>query len=74
MVDVLGTTFWAGPVDDGYGVLAVAGVVSVTTAGGSVTLSDGQGTAITSAGAPPGPPAVWPDEKRRRALAAVAFE
>ena len=42
LVEVQGKTFWAGPIDDAYGVLAVTGVVSVTTNGGSVTLTDGQ--------------------------------
>ena len=74
LVEVQGKTFWAGPIDDAYGVLAVTGVVSVTTNGGSVTLTDGQGTTVTSVDAPPALPKVWPDAKRRRAFAAVAFE
>lgn len=73
VMGVRGTTFWGGPIDSAYGVLALSGVVTVTTNGGSVTLTDGQGTMVTSADAPPGQPSVWPVQKRSRAIAAVAF-
>ncbi|MDP9137231.1 MAG: FecR domain-containing protein [Pseudomonadota bacterium] len=74
VVEGQGTTVWAGPIDDAYGVLAVAGMVSVTTKGGSATLSAGEGTTITSAEDPPSKPKVWPTGKRNRALTTVAFE
>jgi hypothetical protein len=74
VMGVRGTTFWGGPIDKAYGVLALSGVVSVATNAGSVTLAEGQGTMITTGEQPPEQPKVWPDQKRRRAMATVAFE
>jgi hypothetical protein len=74
VMGVRGTTFWGGPIDNAYGVLALAGVVTVTTNGGSVTLTNGQGTIIHDAVAPPEQPIVWPDAKRERAFATIAFQ
>jgi hypothetical protein len=73
VMGVRGTTFWGGPIDNAYGVLALAGVVTVTTNAGSVTLTEGQGTMIVGANAPPEQPKVWPDQKRNRAIATIAF-
>jgi hypothetical protein len=74
VMGVRGTTFWGGPIDSAYGVLALSGTVTVTTNGGSVTLTGGQGTMITAAGLPPEQPKVWPDQKRSRAIATVSFD
>jgi hypothetical protein len=74
VMGVRGTTFWGGPIDRVYGVLALSGVVTVTTNAGSVTLTDGQGTVITTADQPPEQPRVWPDQERSRAIATVTFE
>lgn len=73
VMGVRGTTFWGGPIDDAYGVLALSGEVTVTTNAGSVTLNTGEGTMITSADEPPEQPRVWPDEKRSRAITTVSF-
>jgi hypothetical protein len=74
VMGVRGTTFWGGPIDNAYGVLALSGVVTVSTNAGSVTLTEGQGTMITSAGAPPEAPRTWPGAKRNRAIAMISFE
>jgi hypothetical protein len=73
VMGVRGTTFWGGPIDNAYGVLALSGVVTVSTTVGSVTLTEGQGTMITSADAPPDAPRVWANAKRNRAMTMVAF-
>ena len=74
VMGVRGTTFWGGPIDNAYGVLALAGVVTVSTNAGSVTLTEGQGTMVTDADAPPDAPRVWPGPKRNRAMAMISFE
>jgi hypothetical protein len=74
VMGVRGTTFWGGPIDNAYGVLALSGVVTVTTNAGSVTLTDGQGTMITTAQQPPEQPKIWPDQKRSRAIVTVTFK
>jgi hypothetical protein len=74
VMGVRGTTFWGGPIDNAYGVLALSGVVTVTTEAGTVTLTDGQGTMIASAGAPPDQPKIWPSAKRSRVIATVTFQ
>jgi hypothetical protein len=74
VMGVRGTIFWGGPIDNAYGVLALSGVVTVTTEGGSVTLTDGQGTMITNAVVPPEQPKIWPIAKRSRAMATVTFQ
>lgn len=74
VMGVRGTTFWGGPIDNAYGVLALAGVVTVSTNAGSVTLTEGQGTMVTDADAPPDAPRIWPGPKRNRAMAMISFE
>ena len=72
-VGVRGTTVWAGPLDDAFAVFVVAGEVTVSNAGRSVTLTSGEGTTIASLASPPQPAVVWRQPKIDRALAAVAF-
>jgi hypothetical protein len=74
VMGVRGTTFWGGPIDSAYGVLALSGVVTVSTDAGSVTLTEGQGTMITAADTPPEAPRIWPGAKRNRAMAMISFE
>jgi hypothetical protein len=73
-VGIRGTQFWAGAIDDGYGVLVLEGAISVATPTGSVVLSMvGEGTMIAEPGAAPSDPIIWGDGKRVGALEMVAF-
>lgn len=73
-IGVRGTEFWGGPIDGTYGVFLIEGEVTVTSQGGSVTLSgSGQGIDLPSALDPPGPPSPWPAEKVARAVESVAL-
>lgn len=73
-IGVRGTEFWGGPIEAKYGVFLIAGEVTVTTEGGSITLSvPGQGTDILSPLDPPGPQSAWPPDKVARAVASVAL-
>ena len=71
-IGVRGTTVWGGPIDKGFGVLALDGEVTVTGRRGAVTLRKGEGTMIFADGAPR-PVVVWPAEKVSRAIASIAF-
>jgi hypothetical protein len=71
-IGVRGTTVWAGPIDKGFGVLALSGEVTVTAKGRTVTLKRGEGTMIFANGGPR-PVVVWPESKVGRALASVTF-
>lgn len=71
-IGVRGTTVWGGPIDNGFGVLALSGEVTVTARGRTVALKKGEGTMIVGAGAP-GKAVVWPEAKVQRAVAAVSF-
>jgi hypothetical protein len=70
---IRGTDFFAGPIDGAYGVFVFHGRVEVATAGGSVTLADGEGTSVTQSNAAPGPIKRWPAAKIARAEALVGF-
>ncbi len=73
-IGVRGTDFWFGPIDGEFGVLLVAGAVTVSNSAGSVVLDQpGQGTNIAGPGAAPGPVTQWPQQKVDRALVQVAF-
>jgi hypothetical protein len=73
-VGIRGTEFWAGLIDDGYGVLVLEGIIEVTSPGGSVMLDMvGEGTMIAEPGAAPSDPIIWGDGKKARALEAVSF-
>ena len=69
---VRGTTVWGGPIDKGFGVLALSGEVTVTGRRGTVTLRQGQGTMLFADGKPR-PVVRWPETKVKRALATVSF-
>jgi hypothetical protein len=69
---VRGTTVWGGPIDRGFGVLALSGEVTVTGRRGTVALKQGEGTMIFADGKPR-PVVEWPADKLRRALATIAF-
>ncbi|HVZ01548.1 MAG TPA: FecR family protein [Dongiaceae bacterium] len=70
---VRGTDFFAGPIDGAYGVFVFHGRVEVATAGGSVSLTDGEGTSVTRSDAPPGAVKRWPADKIARAEKLVGF-
>jgi hypothetical protein len=73
-IGVRGTEFWGGPIDGRYGVFLIKGEITVTSQGGSVTLSGGgQGTDIPSPADPPGAAAPWAAEKVARAVATVSL-
>ena len=72
IIGIRGTTVWGGEIDSGYGVLALAGRVTVTTAAGTVTLEEGEAMTITIP-SELAPIEIWPDEKSQRAFATVAF-
>lgn len=71
-IGVRGTTVWGGPIDKGFGVLALDGEVTVTGRRGTVTLRKGEGTMLFADGRPR-PVVVWPAEKVGRAIAAISF-
>jgi hypothetical protein len=69
-----GTEFWGGPIDGQYGVFLIEGEITVTSQGGSVTLSGGgQGTDIPSPLDSPGAASAWAAEKVARAVATVSL-
>ena len=73
-IGVRGTEFWGGPIDGHYGVFLVEGEITVTSQGGSVTLSGGgQGTDIPSPADPPSAASAWAAEKVARAVATVSL-
>ena len=71
-IGVRGTTVWGGPIDKGFGVVALSGVVTVTGRNGTVTLRQGQGTMLYGDGRPR-PVVGWPAGKVRRAIATITF-
>jgi len=72
-IGVRGTTLWGGAIDGGFGVLVLDGQVVVSTAGGSVQLTPGQGTMIFDPAAGPTPVVTWGQEKVDRAVATISF-
>jgi ferric-dicitrate binding protein FerR (iron transport regulator) len=72
LISVRGTRVFAGPSRGVFGVFVQHGRVTVSAAGKTVTLTDGEGTDIARRGAPPTPPARWGEERIRLALASVS--
>ena len=70
---VRGTDFFAGPIDGAYGVFVFHGRVDVATSGGSVSLTDGEGTSVVTSRAPPGEVKRWGAAKIARAEKLVGF-
>ena len=73
VMTVRGTDFFAGPIDGAYGVFVFHGRVEVATAGGSVSLTDGEGTSITKSSTAPGAVKRWGADKIARAEKLVGF-
>jgi hypothetical protein len=71
-IGVRGTTVWDGPIDKGYGVIALSCEVTVTGRRGTVTLKQGQGTMLFGDGKPQRA-AAWPAGRTRRAIASITF-
>ena len=73
VIGIRGTTVWGGEIDEGYGVLALDGSVTVTTDAGITTLQPGQGVTIVTA-SEPYPIAIWPPAKVARAVATIRYD
>ncbi len=73
IIGIRGTTVWGGEIDDGYGVLALDGTVTVSTDVGVTTLRPGEGVTIV-APSEPYPVAVWDAAKVARAVATISYE
>jgi hypothetical protein len=71
-IGVRGTTVWGGPIDNGYGVIALSGKVTVTGRRGTVILKQGQGTMLFGDGKPQRA-AAWSGGRMRRAVASITF-
>ena len=72
-IGVRGTTVWGGPIDKGFGVLALSGEVTVTGRRGTVVLKQGEGTMLFADGRPR-QVVKWPADKVKRAVATIAFK
>ena len=73
-IGVRGTVFWGGPIDGHFGVVVLAGTVSVTHRGRTVVLGrPNQGTDLAGTASRPGPVHPWTEPKIDRAIATIAF-
>jgi hypothetical protein len=69
-----GTDFWGGPIDGHFGVVALAGTVTVTSRGQTVVLRHpAEGTDLSGARSRPGAVHPWAKPKIDRAIATIAF-
>jgi ferric-dicitrate binding protein FerR (iron transport regulator) len=59
LIAVRGTRFYAGTLNDKFGVLVGTGRVEVTGGGKAVTVNPQEGTEIAAPGAAPSPPGAW---------------
>ncbi|PZR00749.1 MAG: hypothetical protein DI533_09515 [Cereibacter sphaeroides] len=73
-VGVRGTDFWAGPLDGAFAVFVVSGAVTVSNAGRTVHLSQGDGTTIATTTSQPQDVVAWGRPKIDRALATTALD
>jgi hypothetical protein len=71
LIAVRGTTFFAGPSNDVFGVFVSHGAVSVSGGGQTVSLRAGQGTDVATPGGVPTAPKSWAPERVAAALASV---
>ncbi len=71
-IGVRGTTVWGGPIDKGFGVVALSGEVTVTGKRGTVTPKQGQGTMLFADGKPRRA-AAWRAARLKRAIASITF-
>ncbi len=71
LLAVRGTRFFAGPSNDVFGVFVAQGVVSVTSAGRTVTVRPGLGTNIANPGDAPSEPRRWGPGRITAALRSV---
>jgi ferric-dicitrate binding protein FerR (iron transport regulator) len=71
LIAVRGTTFFAGPSNDVFGVFVDQGSVVVSNAGGEVTLNAGEGTNVENPDSRPTAPVAWGKERIRKALESV---
>jgi len=71
LIAVRGTTFFAGPSNDVFGVFVEHGTVVVSNAGGEVTLNAGDGTNLATPASQPTAPSKWGQERIRKALDSV---
>ena len=71
MLAARGTTFFAGPSNGVFGVFVQDGIVEVSTAAGTVTLSAGQGTDIKAPGDAPTAAKLWGAARIKAAFALV---
>ena len=71
LIAVRGTTFFAGPSNDVFGVFVQQGTVVVSNAGSQVTLNAGEGTNLATPNSKPTAPVLWGAERVRKALDSV---
>jgi hypothetical protein len=71
-IGVRGTTVWGGPIDNGFGVIALSGEVTVTGRNGTIILKQGQGTMLFGDGKPRRA-AAGPAGRMRLAVASMTF-
>jgi hypothetical protein len=72
-IGVRGTDFWGGPLDDPFAMISLDGTVIVSTPGGDVVLSPGEGTEISALGERPTEPHSWTPSKLSRAVKTISF-
>src|SRR4051794_11377162 len=65
LLAVRGTTFFAGPSNDVFGVFVEQGSIVVSNAGGEVTLNAGEGTNLATPDSKPTAPVAWGKERIR---------
>ncbi len=72
-IGIRGTQFWAGDIDDGYGVMVEDGLVSFEGERGNAEVPGGKGVFIPGSKKLPGDVKIWAKDKEERALDTVTF-